>query len=325
MSQGISQIAQFYGELQTTVCLYLIKNAANAVLLLQGEDGLVMPIWSSEARCLQFLQHHPQHAELRTVRVDWHDFQQTWLKELKAKHCKLGINWQNQPDLVGQQVAAQQTLLNQEEFLLAMGYLDQRSLHPTLYAFIMSKEERALFEGLAATSRYYLEFGMGGSTLHMIRHSNAQIYSVESSEEWIEQMRRYQVLREAESSRLRIVGVDIGPVGKWGYPVSTEYQNNYPAYSEQVYRILDCTQLDLALIDGRFRVACVLKLVMQCGAGHPVKIVIHDFWNRPQYHDVLRYLDVIAKADTLGVFSIKKEIDSQALARDYVQFAANPE
>ncbi len=43
--------------------------------------------------------------------------------------------------------------------------------------------------------------------------------------------------------------------------------------------------------------------IMQCllHGGKDMKIAVHDFWNRPFYHGVLRFSLVVDKADTMAV------------------------
>ena len=75
----------------------------------------------------------------------------------------------------------------------------------------------------------------------------------------------------------------------------------------------------MVFIDGRFRVACCLNAVRYCKK--LTIIIIHDFFSEQgceHYQNVLlKYLDVVDKADSLGVFYIKKEIDYKVFYVDY--------
>lgn len=59
--------------------------------------------------------------------------------------------------------------------------LDKLSPYPLFYPFVMSRDEKIVFDEAVSKSRHYLEFGLGGSTLRAIQKSKAKIYSVESS------------------------------------------------------------------------------------------------------------------------------------------------
>jgi hypothetical protein len=207
----------------------------------------------------------------------------------------------------------------------ALQKLDRLSLHPVLYPFVMSNAEKKLFDQAIKDSRHYLEFGLGGSTIRAIQKSKAMVYSVESSADWVECVRKYLFVRLSERRRLRIFQPSIGPVGDWGYPTSNEFRNLFERYSSEVFQAIDSRLIDLALIDGRFRVACTLQLIMACRDNRNIRVLIHDFWNRPQYHAVLKYLDTVGRADTLGLFSIKKEIDMGLVRQDYESYKFTPE
>jgi len=63
------------------------------------------------------------------------------------------------------------------------------------------------------------------------------------------------------------------------------------------------TTFDAALVDGRFRVACALKLLPYL---HSTSILfMHDFWLRREYHAVLDFYDVLGRARSLVVLRKK--------------------
>ena len=70
--------------------------------------------------------------------------------------------------------------------------LDQFSLYPFFYPFIMSKKkEKSLFDRSIKDSQYYLEFGLGGCALRALQKSKAKIFTVGSDFMWINYMRKY--------------------------------------------------------------------------------------------------------------------------------------
>ena len=88
--------------------------------------------------------------------------------------------------------------------------LDFFSPFPLFYPFIMTKNEKFLFDRKIRNSNNYLEFGLGGSTLRALRKSRAKIYTVESSPEWLSSVRKYLVFRYFENKRVFVSLVDIG-------------------------------------------------------------------------------------------------------------------
>ncbi|MFC1969810.1 hypothetical protein ACFLVV_01160 [Chloroflexota bacterium] len=160
--------------------------------------------------------------------------------------------------------------------------------------------------------------------MRAIQKSRAKIYTVESDREWIAHMRKYMILRYFENRRLFISYVDIGPTRKWGYPESNNLRNLFPAYSSNIFKAIDAKALDLALVDGRFRVACTLKIILECHKNNNLKILIHDFWNREHYHVVLKYLETVDRSDTIGLFSIKNDVDLKSVQMDYEAHKFDP-
>ena len=202
---------------------------------------------------------------------------------------------------------------------------DKFSPYPIFYPFVMSKDERVIFDDEIKESHYYLEFGLGGSSLRALQKSKAKIYTVESCPDWINHMRGYFFIKYFENKRIFIFPVDIGPAGKWGYPKLDEYQNQFEEYSSNIFELIDRSAIDLVLVDGRFRVACALKIILSCHENNNLRIMIHDFWNREEYHVLLKYFDTIKKADTIGVFSIKDSVDISSVENDYEAYKLNPQ
>ena len=64
--------------------------------------------------------------------------------------------------------------------------------------------------------------------------------------------------------------------------------------------------LDMALVDGRFRVQCAVKLLPYLH--HDSVLLMHDFWIRKPYHVVLDYYDVIGYARSAVALKKKMEI-----------------
>ena len=161
---------------------------------------------------------------------------------------------------------------------------------------------------LHAASRF-LEFGAGASTLYAASvPCIQQIDSVESSKNFInDNLKPHPVICDALAlGKLQFHVIDIGTTSFWGYPTDFIFKKHrWPNYSFSVFT--KKSEHDLVLIDGRFRVACTLNCILN--TPDDCTIIIHDFWNRPDYHSVLAFLEVQDKADTLGVFVKKKAID----------------
>src|SRR5690606_21445098 len=123
--------------------------------------------------------------------------------------------------------------------------------------------ERDFFQDIRK-AKHYLEFGCGGSTTRAFIKSECQITSVESGKVGIEELRKYKIVRKAEKrNRLRFIGVDIGAVGNRGFPIDGSSRHSFPCYSAKVFQYIRTDDVDCVLIDGRFRIACALQVILK--------------------------------------------------------------
>ena len=173
----------------------------------------------------------------------------------------------------------------------------------------MSEAEKALFKKSLERAGRYFEFGSGGSTVWACQ-AGLTVHGVESDAAWVDGLK--QRLGEA----CQVHAEDIGPTKEWGFPVSDAARHRFPAYGEAIHH--HDQAFDLILVDGRFRVACVLNAIRHTlnVADQPgeTRLFIHDFWNRPHYHAVLEFLVEEESAETAGVFRIAEDIDPQRIA-----------
>jgi len=69
------------------------------------------------------------------------------------------------------------------------------------------------------------------------------------------------------------------------------------------------SDIDVVLVDGRFRLACACKAVIK----RVQSILIHDFTSRTHYHDILPYVDIVRQTGTLVEVRPKDDFDEAAL------------
>ena len=183
----------------------------------------------------------------------------------------------------------------------------------------LSDNERIFLISYMKKSYSYLEFGSGGSTfLALMKTEVSDVTSVESDNNWLEYLREWETIRNAEKcKRLRFISVDIGKTGAWGVPVEIE-ENKYlfPNYSQAPFS--ENKRYNLIFIDGRFRVACALQTILH--SDKDTKIIMHDFNNRPEYHKILKFLDINDTIDSMAVFSVKDNYNKQDLLELYEEY-----
>lgn len=170
----------------------------------------------------------------------------------------------------------------------------------------MAPEETAMLREISRHKRRALEFGCGGSTLVLLSEVIERVDSVETDPAWIATVRADPIASAAVGAgRLQIHRVNIGPTKAWGMPLDDSAKALWPRYSRAVWRTL-AEPPDLVFIDGRFRVACILTTLLRC---RPT-IVVHDFWDRLKpYGEILEFLDVVHRVESLGVFSPRPDIE----------------
>lgn len=194
---------------------------------------------------------------------------------------------------------------------------DFNSKKPITVPIGMTKEERELLWTVIVQSKKYLEFGSGGSTFIALKNTEIDITSVDSDNAWFEYMRKWKVIRKAEmKGKLHFHYVNIGRTGMWGNPVDESCKEQYPEYSSSIFRQI--SDFDTVLVDGRFRVACVLQIVLNCGK--KVKILVHDFNVRTNYEEVLQFLEEEKHVGELYLFKVRDNIDMDCVKKSYEKY-----
>ena len=154
-----------------------------------------------------------------------------------------------------------------------------------------------------------LEFGAGGSSAFFAKKGVRQLISVESDREWINRMLLgNSTLRQwAKAGRWRPFHVQIGATGEWGFPLSQEPAVAWLNYHQAIWDAVDAAALDFVLVDGRFRVACALQLLLRAREKTP-RILVHDFAQREYYAVLLEFFDVVEQAETAVILDRKAPV-----------------
>ncbi|HEY4251501.1 MAG TPA: hypothetical protein VGM87_09885 [Roseomonas sp.] len=186
----------------------------------------------------------------------------------------------------------------------------------------MKPEEIALFKGLLACSRRYVEFGAGGSTVLAASLVREAVTSVDSSGEWLERVRAACTEQKTPVSPT-LIHVDIGDLKEWGYPKDSRRKPDWPRYHSWIRDSRDAALADLFLVDGRFRVASFLQVFLQ---GNPDSLIaIHDFANRPKYHVIHEFGREVARAENFSVFLRRPGADRERALAVLEAHAAVPD
>lgn len=171
----------------------------------------------------------------------------------------------------------------------------------------MPEEETAHLKEIYANSRVILEYGSGGSTHVAAASPGKLVMSVESDLQWTRKLREELA---GKASPAIVHHVDIGPVGRWGRPVSETQWRSFHAYPNSVWDQPWFRQPDTVLIDGRFRTACFASVLLR--TEKPVRILFDDYGVREKYRLVERVIKPDRVIGRLAEFIVNPRAHSQS-------------
>ena len=173
----------------------------------------------------------------------------------------------------------------------------------------MSADEMKVLKANLSQATHYFEYGSGNSTILACQcPAIERIKSVESSEAYINDvlLKNQDVVRAHDNGRLMIQHIDIGETLEWGYPSTDASKPLWPNYADAITH--ETVAYDLVLVDGRFRIACIVNVLTSLSSH--CTVLVHDFWNRNFYHQVLNLVDVVDSVGTLAVLKRRKDFDT---------------
>jgi len=186
----------------------------------------------------------------------------------------------------------------------------------------MQDYEAKLFRSFMRCSTKYLEFGCGGSTCLAASLVSGSVITIDSSSEWLEKVSDH-CRNTGSKVQPSMIYIDIGPTGDWGYPVDPATRDSWPNYHQRVWDDDRSSEADMYLVDGRFRVACFMQILLHSKC-NPV-IAIHDFSSREFYHVISEVAREIARADDLSVFQRKQDQDRDRISAILAAHLFSPE
>jgi len=159
----------------------------------------------------------------------------------------------------------------------------------------------------------YLEFGSGASTLIAGESAAKHVVSVESDSCFMEAVQARISPSAIEKTEFDFIYVDIGKTGPWGAPILKSRvwrrRERWPAYCIAPWSDLGADfRADLVLVDGRFRVACALEVIIK-QHDSSWKLLVDDFEGRPEYSPIEDFADLKEMRGRMAVFSPKRNLD----------------
>ena len=180
----------------------------------------------------------------------------------------------------------------------------------------LESRDLLIFNSYLERASVYFEFGSGGSTVVAAHMKNiTKIYSVENNAAWVSQVKT--AVNDNDRVTIFYIEMDCGET-EWGNPGSKSTYDDWVRYSRALENLSSeaALEIDLFMIDGRFRVACLLNAFARMSDA--ALVMFDDFLNRPFYHIVLDYFEIVERGRRMVV--LKKRAVSppdQALIERY--------
>lgn len=182
-------------------------------------------------------------------------------------------------------------------------------------------EATAAFLDQITQAESYLEFGAGSSTIAAVQLGVATT-SVESDWRFLE-----AVGRTCLPLHPTLLFADIGPTAPWGVPrrkrltpARTARWRTYPLAPWQ--QLGPHFEADLVLVDGRFRVACALAVVLN----QPVTswtLLVDDYVGRKEYAPIAQFAELVAVHGRMAQFRPRSRVSALEVEAAFTRFTSD--
>jgi len=166
-----------------------------------------------------------------------------------------------------------------------------------------------------------LEYGSGGSTVMASEMSGKSVISVESDKNWAAMMQAW-FAENPGASHPTILHADVGKTGEWGMPETDKRWRAFAKYPLGVWELDGFVQPDVVLVDGRFRVGCLLATLFR--TTKPVELYFDDYAGREPYHVVESFVKPTEIRGRMARFEIKPTPIPADRLLDVIQLMSRP-
>ena len=178
--------------------------------------------------------------------------------------------------------------------------------------WLLENDKKMFYKYLDKCSIYF-EYGSGGSTYNaLIRDNVKKIYSVESDYKWLTKLKDIIAEKIDIKKKNKFISFfnEMDTQSEtWGYPGKNATIAQKIKYSNYILDLDETEQknIDLILIDGRFRVASCLKCFDVIN--DDCLIAFDDFLNRPEYNIILDFFNIIDSTSDKRMVILKKNLN----------------
>ncbi len=176
--------------------------------------------------------------------------------------------------------------------------MDETPVRPDL---TMPREEAEALAEAYRGAGVILEYGSGGSTVMAGEMTGKTIFAVESDPRWLRRMADWFAANPPVSPVTLHHG-NIGETRKWGHPKGEADWRRFADYPLSVWDRPDFRHPDVVLVDGRFRVGCVLATALRIL--RPVVVMFDDYTPRAAYRAVERFVAPVGRIGRMARFEV---------------------
>jgi len=176
-----------------------------------------------------------------------------------------------------------------------------------------------IFNSLISNAQTYLEYGSGGSTQLAAKYAKT-VVSVDNDRAFLEAVGR-RIYKNSYGTEFKPIVVSIGISGLWGFPIFTERTDSrlqrWKTYPTAPWTFLQQRMLepDVILVDGRFRVACVLESLLHLRPQSTCNILVDDYAGRSHYKSIEDFCDLVAMHGRMAHFRKPAGLDVEKCRR----------
>lgn len=187
------------------------------------------------------------------------------------------------------------------------------------------EEGAKYFSERISKSRVYLEYGSGGSTIVAYKNTK-RMFTVESDAAFLGAVKKRLKSIAEPHSQADLIFVNIGLTEEWGIPIfKRPTKRRLARWGRYVTAPWDelrtCgIEPDTILVDGRFRVACVLQSLLHLGSRSNCLILIDDYLDRPEYRAVEQFTDIHAVYGRMVAVMKKEKFDAEGCRQRLVEY-----
>ena len=173
-----------------------------------------------------------------------------------------------------------------------------------------SKKSNIFFKNKLKNSKHYFEYGAGSSTLYADINKK-KFTSIELDKSFFFMIKKRLIKK-------KIFFINLGPVGEFSYPLFKNkkkilsYVNSInPYFNKKIYP-------DFILIDGRFRVACCLNLLLIMNKKKIKSTILIDDYEKRDHYKILKNFFYIKRVGRMAILNAKKKVIHPNILNNYI-------